>query len=168
MNCNVLAEEIQQILIQRGQTLSTAESCTSGRIAAQLTRISGASSYFQGGLVAYQDELKIRFLGVDPECIRQHDVVSQPVVEQMVRGACRLFHTRYALASTGYAGTSSNPHIPSGTIWIAWGGEESVSSLCLTQDKDREWNTQNAVFEVLSHFLTSLKEAENEKIFASS
>lgn len=136
-------------MIEHGKTVSTAESCTSGRIAASLTQISGASDYFQGGIVCYQDELKVRFLGVNPDDIRQFDVVSQPVVEQMVRGACQLFHTDFAMASTGYAGGGMNG-IPDGTIWVGWGSANDVHSLVICKDNGRESNTENAVETVLS------------------
>lgn len=140
---------IQRWMVEHGKTVSTAESCTSGRIAASLTQISGASDYFQGGIVCYQDELKVRFLGVNPEDIRQFDVVSQPVVEQMVRGACQLFHTDFAMASTGYAGGGMNG-IPDGTIWVGWGSADDVHSLVICKDNGREINTENAVETVLS------------------
>lgn len=150
-----IADKIRQILVSQGKTLSTAESCTSGRIAAALTCVDGSSKYFQGGLVAYQDALKTRMLGVPAEMIKKHDVVSQPVVEAMVKGACQLFGTDYALASTGYAGEGANG-IPSGTIWIAWGTIEDVHSCCLCEQKGREENTTNAVLQVLTKFLESL------------
>lgn len=152
------AQAIKELLVERGKTLCTAESCTSGRIAAQLTRISGASGYFHGGLVAYQDHLKVQHLGVREEDIRKHDVVSQVVVEQMVRGACRMFHTDYALASTGYAGDGANG-IPAGTIWIAWGTASEVHSRCLSTDNGREANTVNAVAQVLREFSEYLHES---------
>ena len=112
---HALCQAIQGLMLARGLTLSCAESCTGGGVAAALTSISGSSGYFQGGLVAYQNELKERFLGVSEADIRQFDVVSRPVVEQMVKGACTLFHTDCALASTGYAG-EGNGRIASGTI----------------------------------------------------
>lgn len=151
-----ICTEILRLVVSQGKTVSTAESCTSGRIAASLTQISGASDYFQGGIVCYQDELKERFLNVSPEDIKTYDVVSQPVVEQMVRGACRLFHTDYALASTGYAGGGMNG-IPDGTIWIGWGSEDDVHSHCLTMDNGREENTENATLQVLASFLEYIK-----------
>ena len=86
-------------------TISTAESCTGGRIAAAITAHSGASNYFQGGLVAYQNEVKEQMLGVPKEMIDTYGVVSREVAEQMVKGACRLFHTDYAMASTGSTGS---------------------------------------------------------------
>jgi len=152
MDKKSICAEILRLMVERGKTVSTAESCTSGRIAASLTQISGASDYFQGGIVCYQDDLKERFLGVSPDDIKTYDVVSQPVVEQMVRGACELFHTDYALASTGYAGGGMNG-IPDGTIWIGWGTKDDVHSLCLTADLGREQNTENATIRALSSFL---------------
>jgi len=144
--------EILHLMVGRGKTVSTAESCTSGRIAASLTQVSGASDYFQGGIVCYQDEVKERFLNVSADDIKQYDVVSQPVVEQMVRGACALFHTDYALASTGYAGGGMNG-IPDGTIWIGWGSADDVHSMVLTDNNGRETNTANAAATVLERFL---------------
>ena len=138
-----LAERLRVVMTERGKTVSTAESCTSGRIASTLTSVSGASDYFLGGWVAYQDDVKIAYLGVTAEMIAEHDVVSRDVVEQMVRGACRMFGSDYALASTGYAGGGTDA-IPSGTIWIGWGSETEVYSMKLSEDKGREENTRNA------------------------
>lgn len=151
-----ICTEILRLMVSQGKTVSTAESCTSGRIAASLTQISGASDYFQGGIVCYQDELKVRFLNVSPEDIKTYDVVSQPVVEQMVRGACHLFHTDYALASTGYAGGGMNG-IPDGTIWIGWGTQDDVHTKKICINQGREWNTENAVETVLQDFLSMLQ-----------
>lgn len=151
-----ICTEILRLMVSQGKTVSTAESCTSGRIAASLTQISGASDYFQGGIVCYQDELKVRFLNVSPGDIKTYDVVSQPVVEQMVRGACHLFHTDYALASTGYAGGGMNG-IPDGTIWIGWGTQDDVHSKKICINQGREWNTENAVETVLQDFLSMLQ-----------
>ena len=152
---NKTVYEIQKRMVERGLTLATAESCTSGGIAREITRVSGSSDYFQGSLVAYQDRLKEQFLGVNPEDIAQYDVVSEPVVRQMVRGACKMFHTDYAIASTGYAGEGCNG-IPSGTIWIAWGTADNILVKCLTRNIDRETNTQNAIQEALESFLEFL------------
>lgn len=152
---NNICPQIQSILLSQSKTLSTAESCTSGRIAATLTTVSGASGYFQGGLVAYQDHIKVQQLGVDPLAIEQYDVVSQQVVEQMVVGACRMFHTDYALASTGYA-DKGNDRVPGGTIWIGFGTPEDVHSICLHLSGSREENTQTAVDAVLEEFLNYL------------
>ena len=153
---NKTVQEIQKWMVERGLTLSTAESCTSGGIAAEITKVAGSSDYFQGGLVAYQDRLKEQFLGVNAEDIAQYDVVSEPVVRQMVRGACKMFGTDYAIASTGYAGEGCNG-IPSGTIWIAWGTPNNIHTKCLTENIDRETNTKKAIQQALIGLLNEIK-----------
>ncbi len=162
------ATRIRDIAVKNGKTVSTAESCTSGQIAALLTSVSGSSNYFQGGLVAYQDSVKIKFLSVSEDDIRKYDVVSRQVAEQMVRGACRLFGTDYALASTGYA-DGGNGTIPSGTIWIAWGSAEDVYSLCLTDDNGRTANTHNAALCAIGKFLDyiSLEADKKEQVISA-
>lgn len=150
------AKEIKEILLRRSQTLSTAESCTSGLIAATLTGVPGASGYFQGGIVAYQDAVKIRELGVSADSIERFDVVSREVVEQMVKGACLKFGTDYALASTGYA-DKGNDRVADGTIWIGWGSADNVHSECLLCNGTRFENTRFAVETVIGRFLEFLK-----------
>ena len=152
-----MAVQLQALMTQHALTLSTAESCTSGRIAAILTSASGASEYYQGGLVAYQDALKVRHLGVKPETIAEHDVVSREVVEQMVRGCCQMFGTHYAIASTGYTGEGSQ-RVPRGTVWLAWGNVSEVHSLCLTADHGREHNTSTAASTAVRLFLEYIHE----------
>ncbi|MDE6000396.1 MAG: CinA family protein [Bacteroidaceae bacterium] len=131
------------------RTVATAESCTGGRIAAAITARSGASRYFMGGLVAYQDEVKERMLGVPREMIEQCGVVSRQVAEQMVRGACRLFGTDCALASTGYAEEWEGHAVE---IWVAWGTAEEVHSMCLREDFGRVRNVEVAAQCVLERF----------------
>ena len=135
-------------------TLSTAESCTGGRIAAAITAKSGASRYFQGGVVAYQDKVKERLLGVPSRMIEQYGVVSRQVAEQMVKGACRLFSTDYALASTGYAEPWQGHEVE---IWVAWGSENDVHSLCLREDFGRVKNVEIATRCVMDEFEKYLK-----------
>lgn len=131
------------------KTISTAESCTGGRIAAAITARSGASRYFEGGLVAYQNEVKERMLGVPREMIECYGVVSLEVAEQMVKGACRLFHTDYALASTGYAEPWEGHEVE---IWVAWGTEKEVHSTCLREDFGRVKNVEIATRCVMDEF----------------
>ena len=154
-----ICKSILDLMIKKGKTVCTAESCTSGRIAASLTMISGASDYFQGGLVAYQDEWKIKYLGVSQSDIKKYNVVSRQVLEQMVIGACEFFSADYALASTGYAGRGTSD-IPDGTIWIGWGNKDDVHSLLLSHDNGRESNTENATNKVLEEFLKYLHNLE--------
>ena len=151
------AKEIQRLLISRHQTLATAESCTGGRIAAALTAIAGSSGYFQGSLVAYQNVVKERFLGVSADTIEQYNVVSREVVEEMVLGACCMFGTDYAIATTGYAGPDGGTEqIPTGTIWIGAGNVEHIDTVCLHKNSTRENNLQNATTVALLLLLNQL------------
>lgn len=136
-------------------TLSTAESCTGGRIASAITAISGASKYFQGGLVAYQNEVKERMLGVPHEMIETYGVVSRQVAEQMVKGACELFHTDYAMASTGYAEAWEGHQVE---IWVAWGSRNDVHSTCLREDFGRVKNEELTTRCVMEEFERYLKQ----------
>ena len=135
-----IAESIRSWMVSHKQTLSTAESCTSGRIAATLTSVSGSSDYYQGGLVVYQNWMKQRYLDVDPETIREHDVVSEEVVRQMVMGCLRQFGTDWAICSTGYTDGGSDK-VASGTIWIGYGQTDDIRTCCINSIGTREENT---------------------------
>lgn len=88
-------------------TLAVAESLTCGRVQAGIGAISGASDFFLGGITTYSIEQKVRHLGVDEKTVRACDGVSAAVAAQMAVGACRLFGSDFAVATTGYA--ESNP-----------------------------------------------------------
>lgn len=145
--------KIQEELIYQGKTLSVAESCTSGSLANSLTRNNGSSQFFKGGLVCYWSEIKEKYLGVKHETIEKYDVVSEEVAKEMLVGCCKMFESDYAIAITGYAGTTQNPNIPSGTIWIAWGNENDIHTLLLTKDSGfKTVNMSNAKSVALSEF----------------
>lgn len=152
----IIAQKIHDLIIGSGETISTAESCTCGRIAATLASVPEAAEYVQGGLAAYQNEVKIEFLGVPAEMIEKYDVVSKPVVEQMVKGACEMFHTDYAIASTGYAGRVHD-NFPQGLIWIGWGTKNDVHSMVINKNKGKEKNIQYAEKRAIYQFYRYLK-----------
>ena len=153
---NIIAQKVHDLMIGSGKTISTAESCTCGRIAATLASVPEAAEYVQGGLAAYQNEVKVEFLGVDEEMIEKYDVVSKPVVEQMVKGTCRMFHTDYAIASTGYAGRGHDD-FPQGLIWIGWGTENDVHSMVINKNQGKEKNIQYAEKRAIYQFYRYLK-----------
>ncbi|MBR1386833.1 MAG: CinA family protein [Alloprevotella sp.] len=145
----IVSREISALLWRNHKTLSTAESCTAGRISSVITSIPGSSNYFKGGLVCYWTDLKESFLHVDPETICRETVVSENVVRQMVVGANSMFQTDYAIAISGYAGpggdsTNSGTSVPVGTIWIAVGREGNIRTVKLDEDKGRERNLEYA------------------------
>jgi nicotinamide-nucleotide amidase len=111
---------VGHLLKQQNKTISTAESCTGGKIAQILTSVSGASNYFKGSVVSYATETKISVLGLSEELIKEHSVVSAAVVKQMAINVKRMMKTDYAIATTGNAGPmqgDSNAEV--GTVFIA-------------------------------------------------
>lgn len=113
-------EQVHHMLVERGETLAVAESCTGGKIASKFTAMAGASAYLLAGVVSYSNESKIHILGVDPESIARYGAVSEEVVRQMAEGVRRIAGADYALATTGIAGpTGGSPEKPIGTVWFA-------------------------------------------------
>lgn len=113
-------EQIGRLLRHKGLSIATAESCTVGSICAQIGRVAGASDYLQGGIIAYQAELKDELLGVPLSLIEKHHVVSREVAEAMAMGVSERLHTDIGIASTGIAGPTGGDSIrPVGTVWLA-------------------------------------------------
>ncbi|WP_395751728.1 competence/damage-inducible protein A [Prosthecobacter sp.] len=116
----IIEEVIVQLLQERGEWVSTAESCTGGTIANRITDVSGASRVFGHGWVTYANEAKHQHLGVPLELIETHGAVSEEVARAMAEGALRNSGADHALAVTGVAGpTGGTPEKPVGTVWIA-------------------------------------------------
>jgi nicotinamide-nucleotide amidase len=111
---------VGHLLRQQQQTISTAESCTGGKISEALTSVSGASKYFKGSVVSYATETKIDVLGISEALIKQHSVVSAEVAKQMAISVKKIMKTDYAIATTGNAGPSKGESIAEiGTVFIA-------------------------------------------------
>ena len=115
-----LTASIQQYCISHDLTISIAESCTGGSLAARLTRMPGSSHYFLGSIVAYSNVVKKGVLGVRDQILEEQGAVSAPVVEQMAKGVLALTGSDYGLAVTGIAGPGGGTKDkPVGTIWAA-------------------------------------------------
>ena len=112
-------ELVHNILINRGQTLAVAESCTGGTIASKFTAQAGASAYFLCGVVSYSNESKCNVLGVPMSDIEQHGAVSEEVAKAMAQGAKVISGSNFAISTTGIAGpTGGSKEKPVGTVWI--------------------------------------------------
>ncbi len=159
---DTLEEVIGRMLRAGNTSLSTAESCTGGSIAQRITRIAGASDYFRGSIVAYQNELKTSLLDVPEELIMKEGVVSESCVREMVKGCCRQMGSTYAIASSGIAGPGGgSAQIPVGTIWIAWGTEQEVYTRKFQFFRDRSRNIESAVQMALLNFWKYLVSKES-------
>ena len=111
---------LHQLCIEKGVSIAVAESCSAGLIASKLTTLPGSSSYFNGGVVAYQNEIKIKILGVSQSIIDEKTEVSVEVVNQMAKSVLEKFDANFAIATTGYAGPAGGTNKnPIGTVFIA-------------------------------------------------
>jgi nicotinamide-nucleotide amidase len=118
---------IVRLLTKRKQTLALAESCTGGAIANRVTNVPGASKIFPGGIVAYSNDVKQKFLDVRAETLKQHGAVSKAVAGEMAAGARKKFDVDFAIAVTGIAGPGGGTKDkPVGTVFIALAGEFGV------------------------------------------
>jgi PncC family amidohydrolase len=117
------ARAIVQRLAKQKRTLALAESCTGGFIANQVTNVSGASKIFLGGIVAYSNEVKQKFLGVRSATLKEHGAVSKEVAGEMAEGARKKFGADFAIAVTGIAGPAGGTKKkPTGTVFIGLAG----------------------------------------------
>ena len=140
-----LAGALGKILKQKGLTIATAESCTGGNIAHEITAIAGSSAYFNGSVVAYSNDVKQRVLGVSEEVLAANGTVSQPVVEAMATGVMQLANTTCAIATSGIAGPDGGtPEKPVGTVWMAVSCGEKVVSECMNFAGSRTYIIERA------------------------
>ncbi len=127
------------LLINKGMTFASAESCTGGNIAHVITLIPGSSEVFKGSTVTYATPTKTKVLGVPAEVIEKHGVVSQEVVERMATGVRDLMEADFGVATTGVAGPSGGTEEnPVGTVWIGLATPTGVVSQRFNFGKDRE------------------------------
>ena len=127
------------LLIKKGMTFASAESCTGGNIAHVITLIPGSSEVFRGTAVTYATPTKTKVLGVPVEMIEKQGVVSQEVVERMAKGVRNLMESDFGVATTGVAGPSGgSEENPVGTVWIAVASAVGVVSKRFNFEKNRE------------------------------
>ena len=120
VNDDPIEQAIVTLLKEKGQTVSTAESCTGGLVAQRITDIAGSSAVFLGGVVSYSNESKTDLVGVPAEMIASVGAVSQEVAIALAEGARHRFGTTYGIGVTGIAGPDGGtPEKPVGTVWLA-------------------------------------------------
>ena len=154
----IISREISQLLWEMDKTLSTAESCTGGRIAEAIIAVPGASKYYKGSIISYVDEVKMSLLGVDADVLAEKTAVSEEVACQMVVGACKALKTDYAISATGIAGPGGGTkEHPVGTIWLACGTSERQVTMKVEEDHGRDINLAIATNHAMQLFLDFLK-----------
>ena len=134
-----LQRVVFDLLIEKGKTFASAESCTGGNIAHVITLIPGSSEVFKGAAITYATPMKTKVLDVPAETIDEYGVVSQQVVENMAIGVRNLMEADFGVATTGIAGPSGGTEeTPVGTVWIGVASAKGVVSKCFNFGKDRE------------------------------
>jgi nicotinamide-nucleotide amidase len=124
-----LAEIVLQLCLQKNLKITTAESCTGGLIASQLTKISGASASFEAGFVTYSNAIKSKLLNVSKNTIEKYGAVSEETVREMAEGALDSANADLVIAVTGIAGPDGgSKDKPVGSVWVAWGSKEKIYS----------------------------------------
>lgn len=115
----------------RGLMIATAESCTGGMVAAALTGVAGSSDVFERGFVTYSNEAKQEMLGVSAETLDEFGAVSEPVAQEMAKGALQNSRANLAVSITGIAGPGPSEHKPEGRVCfgLATGGKIQVETV---------------------------------------
>jgi nicotinamide-nucleotide amidase len=141
-----LKEAVVKTLREQGLTLFTAESCTGGLAAKEITDVSGSSRVLKGGVVSYTNEIKQGLLGVSPETIARYTEVSEACAAEMAEGARRLSGADLGISSTGYAeGGEGVPEGMAGVVFVALSHRNGTQVERLTLTGNREYIRKLAV-----------------------
>ena len=148
---------IGELLLERGATVSTAESCTGGYLAHLLTEIAGSSRYYWGSVVSYDNSVKINTLGVSTKTVEKYGVVSSQCVKEMAEGVRKKLGTTYSIATSGIAGPGGGtPEKPVGTLWMAVSGPKGTVTSTIVSKSTRAINIERFAASALDLLRRSL------------
>lgn len=134
-----LAETIGNLLYKNKKTIAVAESCSGGFLSHLITSVPGSSNYFKGGVIAYDNAIKISELAIPQNVLKQHGAVSEACVLAMAQNIRNKFNTDYAIATSGIAGPGGGSiEKPVGTVWIAIASEVSAKAYSFNMGDNRE------------------------------
>ena len=155
-----LEEEIGQLLRKLKWTLGTVESATGGLIAHRITGVAGSSDYFQGSIVSYSNEIKMRCVGVRRDTLATHGAVSPQVAEEMALGGRRVLNVDICISDTGIAGPGgATPGKPVGLFYTGMADRDGYSSKKWLFTGSREENraaVAEAALQWLRDYLVSI------------
>lgn len=147
-----------RLLKQQHRTISTAESCTGGKLAVLLNKHAGSSEFYKGSVVSYATSVKEQLLNVPSELIKQHTVVSEDVVRVMAESVRKLLNTDFSIATSGIASaTGGYSDAEVGTVWIAWATPQNTYAECFHLGKLREQITDRACAKALVKLIEILR-----------
>jgi nicotinamide-nucleotide amidase len=162
-NQDSIENRLGVLLTEKKLTISTSESCTGGYLSHLITSVPGSSKYFKGGVLAYDEEIKKEVLGVSPQTLSTHGVVSAEVVKEMAQSVRKIMGTDLALSTTGILGpTGGSNDIPVGVVWAGIAGPMGVKAIRYQFGYDRNWNMRRVSSTLLLDLLHDL-ESEHKK-----
>ena len=161
-----LLQQIKQLaekLVQQGLMVATAESCTGGWVAQELTAVAGSSAWFERGFVTYSNAAKQEMLAVSGDTLAKFGAVSGAGVREMALGALKYSRAQLAVAISGVAGPGGgSAEKPVGTVCFAWVGQSGeVTSDCLHFEGDRQAVRQQAVVVAIQGLLDLLDDGQD-------
>lgn len=155
--------ELVPLLLEKGLTVSTAESCTGGMVAARLTSVSGASGAFAFGAVTYCNEAKHKTLGVSSETLENFGAVSEKTAEEMALGVRQVMGADIGVAVTGVAGPNPSEGKPVGLVFVAVSSDAYSAVLENHFSGDRESVRKQAADTALRLALFAAEQTEAKK-----
>ena len=156
-----LLSQIAAALLARQQTLATAESCTGGLASALLTSLPGSSNWFQGGIIAYSNDIKRKLLAVRPATLAAYGAVSEETAKEMAQGACACLCVPCSVAITGLAGPDGGTAQKKvGLVCFAWAVNGKLSSATRHFKGNRDEVRLAAALQALEGLLSRLQSAQ--------
>lgn len=156
-----LRYEIIELLRLKNLTLASAESCTGGLVAKMITDVAGCSDVFEGGVVSYSNDVKMKLLGVKPETLEKHGAVSGETAKEMALGVRRACMADIGISTTGIAGpTGGTAEKPVGTVYIgiSFGDICESELLSINPEYSREKIRNVAAQKILELLYKKIKE----------
>ncbi|MEC8580267.1 MAG: CinA family protein [Pseudomonadota bacterium] len=150
-----LSEQLLALATDKRLTVTTAESCTGGMVAAAITDIAGSSAIFERGFVTYSNQAKHDMLGVRTETLDAFGAVSEEVAREMAEGARSAAQADIAVAISGIAGPGGSEFKPEGRVCFGWSsiqgtGSETIEFGAIGRDKVRQASTEHALKKLLN------------------
>ena len=151
-------KQLQELCLLHDISIAVAESCTSGLVASNITSITGSSKYFRGGIIAYQNDIKIKILGVSEEVITEKTEVCAEVAKKMSYNTLSYFDVDFSIATSGYAGPSgATSENPVGTVFIAVANQSNIVVKRYSFTGDRQRITNQATKQAILLLLSEIK-----------
>lgn len=161
METRQLVDRLAMLALARQVRVATAESCTGGGVAQEMTALAGSSEWFECGFVTYSNEAKTQMLGVPKELFVSDGAVSEAVVVAMAEGAVHHSLADLSVSISGIAGPGGGtPEKPVGTVWMAWAFEgKSTEVHCFQFSGDRQAVRSFAIDEALKGLIKQLSKS---------